>query len=149
MTMTQQSVQPDAFVARTTTAPKVREPARQGYEILHWGFTALPVLMGLDKFAHLMTDWDAYLSPAFAKLSPFSTHTTMLVVGVVEIAAGLIVALKPRIGGWVVAAWLLGIIVNLALLGHAWDVALRDFGLLLSAIALTRLAQAHEQRLIA
>ncbi|MGZ3476111.1 MAG: hypothetical protein ACXWUG_19290, partial [Polyangiales bacterium] len=83
-------------------ADALRSSARQGYELLHWGFTAAPVLFGLDKFAHLMTNWDAYLSPAFAKLSPLSVHTTMLVVGVIEIAAGLIVALRPKIGGLVV-----------------------------------------------
>ncbi|MGZ3421877.1 MAG: hypothetical protein ACXVEF_37925 [Polyangiales bacterium] len=126
-------------------ADALRSSARQGYELLHWGFTAAPVLFGLDKFAHLMTNWDAYLSPAFAKLSPLSVHTTMLVVGVIEIAAGLIVALRPKIGGLVVAAWLFGIIVNLALLGHAWDVALRDFGLMLGALALSRLAVSREQ----
>lgn len=120
-------------------------PARQAYEILHWGFVAAPVLFGLDKFAHLMTNWDGYLSPAFAKLSPLSVHGTMLVVGVIEVVAGLIVALKPKIGGVVVAAWLAGIILDLALLGHAWDVALRDFGLMLGALALSRLARAHEE----
>ncbi len=90
-----------------------------------------------------MADWDAYLSPAFASLSPFGVHATMLLVGVIEMAAGLLVAIRPRIGAWVVAAWLLGIIVNLALLGHSWDIALRDFGLMLGALALARLAAAR------
>src|SRR4051812_3895660 len=91
-------------------------PSRQAYEILHWGFVAAPVLFGLDKFAHLMTNWDGYLAPAFTKLSPLSVHGTMLVVGVIEVVAGLLVALKPKLGGVVVAAWLAGIILNLALL---------------------------------
>lgn len=129
-------------------APKsaLHHPSRQAFEILHLGFTAAPVLFGLDKFAHLMTNWDNYLSPTFASLSPLSAHGTMLVVGVVEIIAGLLVAVKPKIGGAVVALWLLGIIINLALLGHAWDIALRDFGLLLAALALSRLAVAHEAK---
>lgn len=128
-----------------THATALHTPSRQAYELLHWGFVAAPVLFGLDKFAHLMTNWDAYLAPAFARLSPLSVHGTMLVVGVIEVVAGLLVALKPKIGGLVVAAWLLGIIVNLALLGHAWDIALRDFGLMLGALALSRLSKAHEE----
>jgi hypothetical protein len=127
----------------------LKTPARQAFEVLHWGFTAAPVLFGLDRFFHVMTNWDRYLSPAFAKISPLSVHATMLWVGLIEIVAGFLVAIAPRIGGWVVAAWLLGIIVNLCLLGGAWDVALRDFGLMLGAIALARLAQAHERREIA
>lgn len=130
-------------------APEARDlahsPARQGFEILHVGFTAAPVLFGLDKFTHLMTNWDAYLAPTFARLSPLSAHGTMRVVGAIEIAAGLLVALKPRIGGYVVAAWLAGIILNLSLLGNAWDIALRDFGLMLGALALARLATARER----
>ncbi|WP_394846708.1 hypothetical protein LZC95_04490 [Pendulispora brunnea] len=122
----------------------LKTPSRQSYEVLHWGFTAAPVLFGADKFFHVMTNWDAYLSPAFAQLSPFTVHGTMLVVGVIEMAAGLLVALKPKIGGAVVAVWLAGIIMNLAFLGHSWDIALRDFGLMLGAIALSRMAVAHE-----
>jgi hypothetical protein len=124
-------------------------PARQAYEILHWGFVAAPVIAGLDKFVGLLTNWDQYLSPTFARISPLSLHGTMQAVGVVEIIAGLVVALKPKVGGWVVAAWLAGIILNLALLGTVWDIALRDFGLMLGAIALARLAVAHESGEIA
>jgi hypothetical protein len=132
--------------SETNSRDASKSPARQGYELLHAGFTAAPLLFGLDKFVHWMTDWDKYLSPTFARISPLSVHSTMLAVGVIEIAAGLLVALKPKLGGLVVAAWLFGIIVNLALLGHAWDVALRDFGLLLGALALSRLAVSHERR---
>ena len=147
------STSADAFVIerrveerRVARKDALKTPSRQAFEILHWGFTAAPVLFGLDKFFHVMTNWDRYLAPAFAKLSPLSVHGTMLWVGVIEIVAGLIVAIAPRIGGWIVAAWLLGIIVDLSLLGGAWDIALRDFGLMLGAIALARLAQAHERR---
>ncbi|CAN5631543.1 DoxX family membrane protein [soil metagenome] len=141
--MNQHSTNADAFPRRLATRNALKTPSRQAYELLHWGFTAAPVLFGIDKFFHLMTNWDAYLSPAFARLSPLGVHGTMVGVGVVELAAGLMVAVKPTIGGWVVAAWLFGIIVNLALLGNSWDIALRDFGLMLSAMALARLAQAH------
>ena len=145
------STSADAYVVeqreeRIARKDALKTPSRQAFEVLHWGFTAAPVLFGLDKFLHVMTNWDGYLSPAFAKISPFGVHATMLWVGVIEMVAGLLVAIKPKIGGWVVAAWLFGIIVNLALLGNAWDIALRDFGLMLGAIALARLAEAHERR---
>jgi uncharacterized membrane protein YphA (DoxX/SURF4 family) len=119
------------------------DPRYQAYEILHWGFVAAPVLAGADKFTNLLTKWEDYLSPAFASLSPFSPHGTMLLVGVVEVVAGILVALKPRIGAYVVAAWLAGIILNLLLLGHFYDVALRDLGLCLGALALGRLSESY------
>jgi len=89
-----------------------------------------------------MTDWDGYLAPSIDKLVPGTAHQAMLAIGVVEIVAGLVVAVAPRIGGLLVAAWLAGIIVDLLILGGALDVALRDFGLLLGALALSRLAAA-------
>lgn len=122
-----------------------RDPAYQAYQILHWGFVAAPVIAGLDKFVGLLTNWDKYLAPAIARLSPLSVHGTMLVVGVIEIIAGLVVALKPRIGALVVAAWLVGIIFNLVLLGGFFDVALRDFGLFLGALALAKLAAVYDR----
>lgn len=141
---------PHAFYDRRATASDaLKTPARQAYEVLHWGFVAAPAIAGLDKFSDLLTNWDNYLAPALARVSPLSVHATMMVVGAIEIVAALLVALKPRIGAWVVAAWLAGIIVDLALLGHAWDIALRDFGLMLGAIALARLTVAHDQHEIA
>lgn len=119
------------------------DPVHQAFQLLHWGFVAAPVIAGVDKFLHLLTNWDAYLSPAFARLSPLSVHTTMMGVGVVEVTAGLLVAVKPRVGAYVVAAWLAGIILNLLLLGHGYDIALRDFGLFLAALALGRLSAAR------
>lgn len=119
------------------------DPVHQAFQLLHWGFVAAPVIAGVDKFLRLLTNWDAYLSPAFARLSPLSVHTTMMGVGVIEVIAGLLVAVKPRVGAYVVAAWLAGIILNLLLLGHGYDVALRDFGLLLAALALGRLSAAR------
>jgi hypothetical protein len=120
------------------------EPARQAYHILHWGFVAAPTIAGIDKFTHLLTNWDQYLAGVVAKALPFSGHTFMLLVGVVEILAGLLVALKPKIGAWVVAAWLCGIIVNLLLFSGFYDIALRDFGLMLAAIALARLSVTYD-----
>ena len=116
----------------------------QAYAILHWRFVAAPVLAGLDKFTHWMTNWTEYLSPAFARLSPLTPHHTMLAVGIVEVAAGVLVAVKPRLGAYVVAAWLAGIILNLLLLGRYYDVALRDFGLCLGALALGRLSERYD-----
>lgn len=115
-------------------------PAYQAYRILHAGFIAAPILAGLDKFFHLLTNWDMYLAPRIAALSPIGGHGLMLVVGVVEIAAGVLVAVRPRIGAYVVAAWLGGIILNLLLIPGFFDIALRDFGLSLGALALARLS---------
>jgi hypothetical protein len=110
-------------------------PTYQAYEILHWGFAAAPVIAGADKFRGLLTTWDHYLAPGLARFSPLGAHGTMMVVGIVEIVAGLLVAMRPRIGAYVVAAWLVGIILDLMLLGSFFDVALGDFGLFLGALA--------------
>lgn len=115
-------------------------PAHDARAILRAGFTVLPIAAGLDKFAHVLTDWERYIAPWFAGLLPVSTTSFMAAVGVVEIAAGLIVAVRPRIGAWVVAGWLGVIILNLLALPEYWDVALRDVGLLLAAVALARLS---------
>jgi hypothetical protein len=130
----------------TATGPHrlaVREdPAYQAYLILRTGFVVAPILFGLDKFTNLLTDWTTYLAPAVDRLVPGTATTAMVAVGVIEIVAGLVVAVRPKFGGYLVAAWLAGIIVNLLLLGDRYDVALRDFGLLLGALALARLATA-------
>lgn len=115
-------------------------PAQQGFLLLRTGFTVAPILFGLDKFAELLTNWERYLAPQIDRLVPGTAHQAMLLVGVIEIAAGILVAVRPRIGGYVVAAWLAGIIVNLLLIGDYFDIALRDFGLLVGALALARLA---------
>jgi hypothetical protein len=114
--------------------------ARQAFLLLRTVFTVAPILFGLDKFVGLLTDWEQYLAPQIDALIPGTAHQAMLAVGVVEILAGILVAVAPRIGGYVVAAWLAGIIVNLLLVGNFYDVALRDFGLLVGALALARLA---------
>jgi hypothetical protein len=119
-------------------------PAYQAYLILRTGFIVAPILFGLDKFTNLLTDWTAYLAPAVDRLIPGTATTAMVAVGVIEIVAGLVVAVRPKFGGYLVAAWLAGIIGNLLLLGDHYDVALRDFGLLLAALALARLATAFQ-----
>ncbi|GAA3829364.1 DoxX family membrane protein [Sphaerisporangium flaviroseum] len=118
------------------------DPVFQAFWLLRIGFTVAPVLFGLDKFAGLLTDWDRYLAPAFDRLAPGTAHQAMLAVGVIEVVAGLTVAALPRFGGYLVAAWLGGIIINLLVLGDFYDVALRDLGLLLGALTLARLAAA-------
>jgi len=115
-------------------------PSFQAYAILYVGFVALPIIAGLDKFAHLLTDWDKYLTPLVPDILGIRAHSFMQIVGVVEITAGLLVAFAPRIGAYVVALWLWGIVVNLLLVPGFYDIALRDFGLSLGALALARLS---------
>jgi hypothetical protein len=116
-------------------------PAYQAFRILQIGFIAAPILAGLDKFFQLLVNWDQYLPSVVTRVSPIGAHNLMLVVGVIEIVAGIGVALKPRIFAYVVAAWLALIIANLLLIPGYFDVALRDFGLFLAALALARLSQ--------
>jgi hypothetical protein len=136
-----------AHTLRPTPIPRSTElrddPAAQAFVLLRIAFTVAPILFGLDKFLGVLTDdWTRYLSSEFNSLIPGSAATAMDIVGVVEIAAGILVFVAPRLGGYVVAAWLGGIIVNLLLVGGYGDIALRDFGLMLGALTLTRLATA-------
>jgi hypothetical protein len=120
-------------------------PAYQAYQILHIGFTVAPILAGLDKFLHLLTNWDQYLAPVVNNALGGYGHQFMLAVGVIEIVAGIGVLLKPKIFGYVVGLWLLGIIVNLLLIPGFFDVALRDLGLSLGAFALARLSAVYDK----
>lgn len=121
-------------------------PVAQAFWLLRIGFTVAPILFGLDKFAHVLVDWDVYLAPEFSDLLNAEAHTLMYAVGAIEIVAGLVVALRPRFGGYLVAAWLAGIIGNLLLMADFYDIALRDFGLLLGALTLARLAAVFPER---
>jgi uncharacterized membrane protein YphA (DoxX/SURF4 family) len=121
------------------------QPAYQAYQILHIGFTVAPIVAGVDKFVHLLGNWDQYLAPWIAALSPISGHHLMLVAGVVEIIAGVLVAIQPKIFAPVVGIWLCLIIINLVSMDAYRDVALRDLGLALGAFALGRLAVDVEQ----
>ena len=127
----------------TDHASELRNPTFQAFALLRTVFTVAPILFGLDKFFDILTDWNQYLAPWINDIVPGSATTAMEIVGVIEVAAGILVALAPRIGAYVVALWLLGIIVNLLSLPGYYDVALRDFGLLVAALALGRLAQAR------
>ena len=124
-----------------------RDPAAQAFMLLRIAFTAAPILFGIDKFANVLTnDWTRYLATEFNDVIPGTAADAMYIVGVVEIVAGLAVLVSPRFGGYLVAAWLGGIIVSLLLVGGYGDIALRDFGLLLAALTLARLATAFPGR---
>jgi uncharacterized membrane protein YphA (DoxX/SURF4 family) len=130
----------------TSATPRralLADPGYQAFVILRIAFTVAPILFGLDKFANLLVDWPAYLAPWIDGLVPGSAQAAMYAVGVIEIVAGIAVALAPRFGAWLVAGWLAGIIVNLVTIPDYYDVALRDFGLLLAAVALARLAERY------
>ena len=130
-----------------SSAPSLRGDATyQAYAVLRTAFVVAPVVFGLDKFTNVLVQWDQYLAPALSQPLPFSPQQTMYAVGVIEVVAGLVVALHPRLGALVVAVWLGGIILNLLLLPGFYDVALRDFGLMLGALTLFRLALAYDKR---
>jgi uncharacterized membrane protein YphA (DoxX/SURF4 family) len=119
------------------------DPADQAFYLLRTVFTVAPIVFGLDKFANLLTDWPQYLAPWIDDIVPGTAQQAMYAVGVVEVLAGILVAVAPRIGAWVVAAWLAGIIVNLLTIPGFYDIALRDFGLFVAAVALGRLTVRH------
>lgn len=120
--------------------PALADPGYQAFLVLRTVFTVAPILFGLDKFTNLLADWPSYLAPWIDGIVPGTAQQAMYAVGVVEIVAGIVVALAPRFGGWLVAAWLGGIIISLLSIPGFYDVALRDFGLLVGAVALARLA---------
>lgn len=114
--------------------------ADRAFLLLRTVFTVAPILFGLDKFTQVMTNWDGYLAPWIDGILPGDAHQAMMLIGVIEIVAGIVVAVAPRIGALIVAAWLAGIIINLVSMGDFYDIALRDFGLLVGALALAALA---------
>ena len=124
---------------------RLDDPAYQAFALLRVGFTIAPIVFGIDKFLDWLVDWRIYLSPQLNDFLPGTAHEAMLGIGVIEIVAGLAVALRPRFGGYLVSAWLAGIIVNLLVQADYLDVALRDFGLLLGALTLARLATAFDR----
>ena len=137
------------MVSNPAVGIRTQSPAYQAYQILHVAFIVAPVIAGIDKFTHLLTDWDKYLAPSVARMMPVDGHTFMLAVGVIEVIAGLLVAVIPRIGAYVVALWLWAIIVNLFMLGGYYDIVLRDFGLSLGALALGRLSASYSEHAVA
>jgi hypothetical protein len=132
-------------MAAGATSVRVSSPSYQAFQILHVAFTVAPIVAGLDKFFHALVDWDMYLSPMIARMLPVDGHTFMLGAGVVEVLAGVLVAVMPRIGGWVVGFWLCGIILNLLSIPAYFDIALRDLGLALGAFALARLSAEYSE----
>ena len=130
----------------TITADRAVMPSSPEHRLANPTFQAFAILFGLDKFLNWLVDWPVYLAPEINEIVPGNAHQAMLAVGVIEIVAGLVVAVRPKFGGYLVAAWLAGIIVNLLLQADFYDVALRDFGLLLAALALARLATAFDRR---
>jgi uncharacterized membrane protein YphA (DoxX/SURF4 family) len=121
------------------------DPAYQGFLLLRLGFTVAPIVFGLDKFTNVLVDWTQYLAPWINDIIPGSASDAMYLVGVVEIVAGIAVGLRPRYGAYLVAAWLAGIIVNLLTYSGYYDIALRDFGLMLGALTLARLASVYDR----
>jgi uncharacterized membrane protein YphA (DoxX/SURF4 family) len=134
----------EASLAPTFGERLKSDPAYQAFVIMRVAFTVAPILFGVDKFFNLMVDWEQYLAPWINDIVPGSASTAMHLVGVVEIVAGVFVFVKPRYGAYVVAAWLGGIIINLLTYSGYYDVALRDFGLLLGALTLARLASVYD-----
>lgn len=130
-----------AAAAPTRTSPG----AERAFLLLRTVFTIAPIAFGLDKFAELLTSWETYLAPWVNDLVPGDARQAMLAVGVIEVVAGIVVAVLPRYGALLVAAWLGGIILNLVTMGEYYDVALRDFGLLVGALALAVLAFDREK----
>ena len=128
----------------TRPADRAGTGAQQALLLLRTVFTVAPIVFGLDKFANVLVDWPRYLATPINNLVPGTGQQAMYAVGVIEIVAGLAVAVRPRYGALLVTAWLAGIIVNLLLIPGYFDIALRDFGLLVAALALSRLAVAHE-----
>lgn len=129
--------------AAPITASLARDPSLQAFWALRVGFTVAPILAGLDKFFHWLVDWDKYVAAGIADLVGGNAHSFMLVVGVIEVVAGIGVALRPRIFAYVVSAWLLGIIANLLMIPGYYDIALRDLGLAIGALALGRLSETY------
>lgn len=136
---------PSTQTAAPTTSARTSDAGYQAFLLLRIAFTIAPIAFGLDKFFNVMVDWTQYLAPWIDDILPGDAHDAMHLVGVIEIVAGLIVAVRPRFGGPLVAAWLGGIIINLLTLSGYYDVALRDFGLMLAALTLTRLAWAYDR----
>jgi hypothetical protein len=135
-----------SLAGRAREAKDFTNPVFQAFTLLRIGFTIAPIAFGLDKFWHVLANWDMYLAPRIDRIVPGTAHEAMYAVGVIEIVAGLVVAFLPRYGSLLVAAWLGGIIVNLLLIPGYYDIALRDFGLLLAALTLFRLASAFDRR---
>jgi uncharacterized membrane protein YphA (DoxX/SURF4 family) len=132
---------------RDTQAADWRDPRYQAFAIMRLAFTVAPIAFGLDKYFNVLVHWPNYLAPWINDIAPGSGQDFMYFVGAVEILAGLVVAIKPRYGAYLVAGWLFGIIINLLSYSGFYDIALRDFGLMLGALTLARLAAVYDRPL--
>ena len=130
---------------KTLASADLSDRAYQAYQILHVGFVVAPIVAGIDKFFNLLVNWEQYLPPFVNQMVGGHGHELMIVAGVIEIVAGLGVLFKPKFFAYVVSAWLLMIVVNLLLIPGYYDVALRDFGLALGALALARLSREFDR----
>jgi uncharacterized membrane protein YphA (DoxX/SURF4 family) len=144
-TATLDGITPSSRLSRSTFLEQVkRDPGYQAFWLLRIGFTVAPIFFGADKFANVLVDWEKYLAPWIRNASPLSPTGTMHIVGIIEIVAGVAVAIKPRYAAYIVAAWLGGIVIDLLSYSGYYDVALRDFGLLLASLTLARLASKYD-----
>jgi hypothetical protein len=134
-----------ATIPASAARADLSDPSYQAYQILRLGFIVAPIVAGLDKFFHVLVNWDQYLPPFVDAMVGGHGHELMLAAGAIEIVAGIGVALKPKVFAYVVAAWLLLIVVNLLMIPGYFDVALRDFGLALGALALARLSHGFDR----
>ena len=135
---------PTELASRSAARADWGDARYQAFALMRLAFSVAPIAFGLDKFFNVMVDWPTYLAPWIDDIAPGSGQDLMYLVGAVEILAGIAVALKPRYGAYLVAAWLGGIIVNLLTYSGYYDIALRDFGLLLGAVTLARLASVYD-----
>ena len=138
------SLRPSSETIRPAAPADWRDPRYQAYALMRVAFTVAPIAFGLDKFFNVMVHWPNYLAPWINNIMPGTGQQFMYVVGAIEIVAGVCVAVKPRYGAYVVAAWLAGIIINLLTYSRFYDIALRDFGLMLGALTLARLASVYD-----
>ncbi|HEY7075758.1 MAG TPA: DoxX family membrane protein [Solirubrobacteraceae bacterium] len=143
--MSTSALRANPAVADSSVPLAQREAGYQAYLMLRLAFTVAPIAFGLDKFFNVLTDWPHYLAPWINDIVPGTAQQFMYFVGVVEIVAGLVVLVRPKYGAPLVAAWLAGIIFNLLTYSGFYDVALRDFGLMLAALTLTRLAWHYDR----
>jgi hypothetical protein len=112
--------------------------------ILHWTYGLVPIVAGADKFTNILTDWSQYLSPVVSNIVP--AETFMMIVGVIEIIAGIIVLVRPKIGSLIVGLWLIAIALNLLLTGKYFDVAVRDIVMAIGAFSLYQLSSANHHK---
>ena len=132
------------YPAQTQSSTVAKSAANKVITILKLTYGLVPIVAGADKFTHILVDWDKYLAPVVANMLPFSTHTFMLIVGVIEMIAGVLVLIKPKVGSIIVSLWLLGIAINMLFTGQYYDIAVRDVVMAIGAFSLFTLLSGKE-----